>query len=89
MKLLMRVKDMVATWWRDRPSKPDAKGQAAAERVQDELIQRMVDHTERQMETVIEHDPQLAAKIEAAARERTLQLERAFLRHQNASGRGN
>jgi hypothetical protein len=69
----------VRYWLGNYPPKPDPKGQALSEAVQDDLIQKVEQHIDELSSTVAKHDPQLAAKLDAAARQRKLELERELI----------
>jgi len=66
-------------WLGNSPPKPDPKGLAISEAVQEELIQTVEAHVEQLRDTVAERDPGLAMKMDAAARQRKMELERELI----------
>jgi hypothetical protein len=86
MRLLKDWIVMTCNWLRNQPPRPDPLGQEANERALEETIRELNAHTDRVFANLARRDPDLAARVEAAARQRKIELERDLIvrrqRHQ-------
>lgn len=70
---------MVGNWLRDRPPRPDPQGQARVEAAQDAVVAKVEAQAEQLLAQTMASQPDLAAKVDAVARRKKLEIERDLI----------